>query len=688
MSALPRQATLPTSDAAPRSALFRQRQEQFAEQLRRLRSTTLWVSYSRLAVACVAVVVLYYWLTGASTSSNTALGYALLLCVAVFVWLVNRHARLIAQERHVAMLVRLNAHEAQACQSAADNASSTNAEQPELPEPLVFGDGQEYSEAEHLYATDLDVLGAGGLFEHLNRTCTRLGSERLAAMLLRPLASLEALHQRQEAIQELAFAVEFRQTFCATGLQHAERAQDPQMLTAWLQEPLVLLQPSWHRAVLRVLVWCVPVLLLVLLVLIGVAAWLDGSQSALLSVAVFKSLVQYSTVLGSVFGLGFVLNLALVALFQRHINAAHTNVARKNVTVGKYARLLRLVEHHLVEHHQVHTPLLKDAVQQAHGAVEAFHGLARLAAAFDQRLNGFNALLLNGVLLYDMHCVLRLERWRKQHRQSVQTWFAALAEVDALCSYAAFAYNHPEYTLPTILATSEPFLQAEALAHPLLAPNGRVANSFSLQAAAQHQSEEYWASESASSPESQPAPQFAIITGANMAGKSTFLRAVGVNAVLALTGGVVCAERFSCSLMQIATSMRASDSLQHQESYFYAELKRLRSIINALETAQMLTLVLLDEILRGTNSRDKQQGSLGVVKRLLGTRSIGALATHDVVLGTLAEHYPGRVQNYRFEGVLHNDERGLTFDYRLQTGIVENLNATWLLHSMGIIGQE
>jgi len=683
MSALPRQATLPTSDAAPRSVLFRQRQEQFAEQLRRLRSTTLWVSYSRLAVACVAVVVLYYWLTGASTSSNTALGYALLLCVAVFVWLVNRHARLIAQERHVAMLVRLNAHEAQACQSAADNASSTNAEQPELPEPLVFGDGQEYSEAEHLYATDLDVLGVGGLFEHVNRTCTRLGSERLAEMLLRPLASLQALHQRQEAIQELASALEFRQTFCVTGLQHTERTQDPQMLTAWLQEPLVLLEQSWHRVLLRALVWCVPVLMLMLLMLIGLAAWLDGSKSALLSVAVFKSLVQYSTVLGSVFGLGFVMNLALVALFQRHINAAHTNVAHKNVMVGKYARLLRLMEHH-----QVHTPLLKDAVQQAHGAVEVFHGLARLAAAFDQRLNGFNALLLNGVLLYDMHCVLRLERWRKQHRQSVQTRFDALAEMDALCSYAAFAYNHPEYTLPSIIAASEPFLQAEALAHPLLAPNGRVANSFSLQAAAQHQSEEYWASESASSPESQPAPQFAIITGANMAGKSTFLRAVGINTVLALTGGVVCAERFSCSLMQIATSMRASDSLQHHESYFYAELKRLRSIMDALETAQMSTLVLLDEILRGTNSRDKQQGSLGVVKRLLGTRSIGALATHDVVLGTLAEHYPERVQNYRFEGIIHNDERGLTFDYRLQTGIVENLNATWLLRSMGIIEQE
>jgi len=285
--------------------------------------------------------------------------------------------------------------------------------------------------------------------------------------------------------------------------------------------------------------------------------------------------------------------------------------------------------------------------------------LASLVRTFDARLNSMTSLFVNSLLLYDLQCVYRLEKWKSENAPELMRWLDTIKETEALISLATFSFNHPQFNFPSV--NDEQKLAAKGLGHPLLGDDERVVNDVHLDEEA----------------------SIIIITGANMAGKSTFLRTLGVNVVLALAGAPACAEAFECPLVNLRTGMRTADSLKENQSYFYAELDRLKSIMDELRSGKRL-MILLDEILKGTNSTDKQAGSIALVKQLADYPCLVVIATHDLALGDLESLYPQKVSNCSFEANIEDDH--LSFDYKLKKGIARKMNATFLMKKMGIVG--
>lgn len=310
--------------------------------------------------------------------------------------------------------------------------------------------------------------------------------------------------------------------------------------------------------------------------------------------------------------------------------------------------------------------------------------LSKLMNELDQRNNVFMYVILNGLFFWELRQIMRIEAWKEQYAGELPQWLTALGETDALNSLATFAYNHPGYSYPTLFDKADMIsgkecpdsgsgynsrpcagngsgfmLRAKALGHPLMHRDRCVRNDIDM----------------------EKRPFFIIITGANMAGKSTYLRTVGINYLLACTGMPVCAEEMEVYPARLITSLRTSDSLNDNESYFFAELKRLKLIIDKLQAGEEL-FIILDEILKGTNSVDKQKGSFALIRQFMALRANGIIATHDLLLGTLIDLFPENIRNYRFEADITDNE--LTFSYRLRPGVAQNMNACFLMKKMGI----
>jgi DNA mismatch repair ATPase MutS len=333
-------------------------------------------------------------------------------------------------------------------------------------------------------------------------------------------------------------------------------------------------------------------------------------------------------------------------------------LSRKSELVKKYSGLLQTVEKEAFN--SPYMMGLKGALEGSGGLPsEATKKLSSILNAFEARNNMLMGFLLNFLFLWDMIQVIRTENWQALHREDLPKWLEVLAETDALCSLANFHFNHPGSIFPSPHRDGS-LLEAKELGHPLIPVNDRVNNPANI-LCRRH---------------------FTIITGANMAGKSTYLRTVGVNLVLAMTGSAVIAEEMTFRPASLVTSIRTRDSLQKSESYFYAELKRLKYIIDRLHEGEKL-IILLDEILKGTNSRDKQSGSIALLTKLLRYEASGLVATHDLALGELEKQYPENITNKSFEVVIENDQ--LVFDFKLKVGIAKQLNATFLMRHMGII---
>jgi len=277
----------------------------------------------------------------------------------------------------------------------------------------------------------------------------------------------------------------------------------------------------------------------------------------------------------------------------------------------------------------------------------------------DENLNLIFSAIMNGLFMFNIHMLIAVEEWRLKYRNLIPGWFAVLAEFDALSGIAAFSFNNPEFVYPE-LSSGEYMLVAEKIGHPLIPVDTCVTNDFEIRG---------W-------------KQFYIITGANMSGKSTFLRAVGTNYILAMVGAPVFAEKFIFTPIEIHSSIRTNDSLVKGESYFYAELKCLKAIIQELELGQR-KLILLDEILKGTNSSDKQSGSIALIKQLLNYNVVGIFATHDITISNLINAYPDNIRNLCFEISIENDR--MEIDYKLRPGVCKNLNASYLMKKMGIV---
>ena len=326
---------------------------------------------------------------------------------------------------------------------------------------------------------------------------------------------------------------------------------------------------------------------------------------------------------------------------------------------SKYIEMLHDIENKDFQSEQLQQ-LKAGLYFQNQSASQISNNLVKLIAQLDYGRNMVLTLVFNSVFLWDIRCIYKLSKWHQQYHHLLDQWFDVIVEFDALSSFGNYNFNHAGWTLP--VPQSSPFIfDAEKLGHPLINPQKRVDNDFILDGSG----------------------KLAIITGANMAGKSTFLRTVGINLILAMNGCRVCARLMRFTPIALYTNMRTTDNLMNDESYFYAELLRLQQLLERIRKGEKL-FVIIDEMLKGTNSVDKLNGSKELVKQLISLEAVGIVATHDLKLTELAGQFPDSIQNQCFEVQLANDD--LSFDYCLRPGVTQTMNATFLMKKMGIIG--
>ncbi|HEY5691245.1 MAG TPA: hypothetical protein VIS49_07310 [Cyclobacteriaceae bacterium] len=492
-----------------------------------------------------------------------------------------------------------------------------------------FGDGLRYADPHHSYSYDLDLFGPGSLFQYLNRCGTIIGEDELAKNLNGSQISKESILERQKAINELATKVEFRQWFWAQGHTFRDSKKDAKGLFEWLTE--------------RDLVFKNKILTSLLVVFPAISL-------ALILLTIYNSI--YFPLLFVFAGIQWV----VISLKSKQVKIAEDALSHHRKPFDNYAKLL-----HLLAQTEFSNSYLVSIQNEARHASDRIQKFSRLVNAFESRQNAIANLFGNSLYLYDFQCLYRLEKWRHQNKNEVRVWLEKIAETDFFISLSTFHFNHQENSFPII--ADELAIQSVEMGHPLIEYRERVSNTFTI-----------------GDPEN-----IMLITGANMAGKSTFLRTVGINMVLAFCGASVCAKEFVCPLVSLKTSMRATDSLIDHQSYFYAELSRLKMIMDEVRSMRP-TLILLDEILRGTNSNDKHDGSVGLIKQFVASHALVMLASHDVELGVLVDKFPNAIRNYCFESEIQNDV--LAFDYTLHNGIAQKANATFLMQKMGILPAE
>lgn len=497
-----------------------------------------------------------------------------------------------------------------------------------------FEDGKEYVNPEHPYSFDLDIFGRRSLFQSINRTCTFFGKARLAKWLQNHLHEKTSIEKRQEMVREISEHTLFREQFRVAGLVHHGQSSDAEKIQAWSQSPAQYLHAGWVKA----FIWGVPVInsLLLITSLIG---WTSFSC------------------LGLSFGIFLVLSFGII----KRATYIQETYGKQLKSLNGYARLIALAKAEDWKSAGM-LELMERFNLNGQSPVQALQQLSKELDRLDLRNNQFLYVLLEGSIFFQLQEIVRIERWKVRYGQYISEWLETVGELDALCSLGTFAYNHPQYTYPEL--TEKPFcFLATQMGHPLMPVSQCVKNDATIPSR----------------------PFFLIITGANMAGKSTYLRTIGVNYLLACVGAPVCCERLKLHPNQLITSLRTSDSLSDNESYFFAELKRLKRIIDLLNQGQQL-FIILDEILKGTNSMDKQKGSFDLIRQFMQLKANGIIATHDLLLGSLIKQFPEEIRNYCFEADIKDNE--LTFSYKLREGVAQNMNACFLMKKMGIILQE
>lgn len=497
-----------------------------------------------------------------------------------------------------------------------------------------FEDGKEYVNPEHPYSFDLDIFGRRSLFQSINRTCTFFGKVRLAEWLQNHLHEKTSIEKRQEMIREISEHTLFREQFRVAGLVHHGQSSDGEKIQVWSQSPAQYLHAGWVKA----LIWGVPVINSLLLIT-SLAGWTSFSW------------------LGLSFGIFLVLSFGII----KRATYIQETYGKQLKSLNGYARLIALAKAEEWKSAGMQE-LMERFNLNGQSPVQALQQLSKELDRLDLRNNQFLYVLLEGSIFFQLQEIVRIERWKVRYGQHISEWLETVGELDALCSLGTFAYNHPQYTYPEL--TEKPFcFLATQMGHPLMPASQCVKNDATIPSR----------------------PFFLIITGANMAGKSTYLRTIGVNYLLACIGAPVCCERLKLHPNQLITSLRTSDSLSDNESYFFAELKRLKRIIDLLNQGQQL-FIILDEILKGTNSMDKQKGSFDLIRQFMQLKANGIIATHDLLLGSLIKQFPEEIRNYCFEADIKDNE--LTFSYKLREGVAQNMNACFLMKKMGIILQE
>jgi DNA mismatch repair ATPase MutS len=349
--------------------------------------------------------------------------------------------------------------------------------------------------------------------------------------------------------------------------------------------------------------------------------------------------------------------LLIVGTHTKKVNQIHNQLSRKFDSIEKYRSLISLIESEPLNATILNN--LKDNFKNSkEGASKDIQKLKKHVDTLDARMNIIVALLLNGIILWDINVMQNIEKWRTEHKSNFLKWINVIGEFDAFISIALYAYNNPNYAYPEVYNDSF-IMQAENIGHPLINKNVLVKNNYHIEGL----------------------PKIDLLTGANMAGKSTFLRTIGVNLTLAMIGAPVCASKFRFTPILLFTSLRTNDSLQENESFFYAELKRLHLLIQHYKNKERV-FFLLDEILKGTNSKDQHAGSEALIEKIIKLKGCGIVATHDVELSKLRLTHPDAIRNLCFEITINDDK--LNFDYKIKEGVCSTMNASYLMKKMEI----
>jgi ABC-type polar amino acid transport system ATPase subunit len=489
--------------------------------------------------------------------------------------------------------------------------------------------GIDFLPATHSYAGDLDVFGPFSLFQYINRCYTEQGKNLLAKNFLSPL-TINEIYNRHDAIEELSPQFEWRQQLAALALEKPVTLYSQKRIESWLmQEEAFFSHPVWS---ILLPVYC--------LLTVGSA------------VAAILGFIP-----PGVFSFLFVIYLIISTILSRKPTAAYLKLSRVTGEVSGLQQLIGWIEN------KSFSSLLFTSVQSTMStngkAGQQIKNLKEILNRFDLRLNVFVFIFLNSFLLWDVWQMRSLNKWKERNKKLVPHWFDGIAIFETLNSLATLHFNQPEWCLPQF--SNEYFLfEAKELGHPLIKKEPRVNSDFQLAGKG----------------------KLALITGSNMAGKSTFLRSLGVNTILANMGAAVCAKELALSSVQLICSMRIADNLAENTSTFYAELKKLQTVIEAVKRHEPV-FILLDEILRGTNSLDRHIGSKALIKQLIKKDTIAVIATHDIELTKLSAEFSDAIDNYHFDvQVAAGDE--LFFDYKLKEGVCTSLNATILMKKIGI----
>lgn len=554
------------------------------------------------------------------------LGLALPLSLIAFALLVNRYKKINWQKKQANFLKTVNESEILKANLQIND----------------FPDGGQHLYREHPYIADLDIFGKHSLFQLINRGTTESGQILLAQWLAEP-TTKDTILERQAAIQELTPQLDWRQDFQASGLHFENKKSDYNKLMAWIKTPEKLL-PQQTRYLLTAIL--LGVLSTVALVYVLSQVYSPNPIQALIPLLVM-----------------LVINNWVLRRVKPSADDIVENTFNNVKVLGAYQSLINKIEKHNFEAPRLQT-LRAVFHKDNFSASQEINKLKNILEFFQQKGNKKAALgknsfytFMNLLWLLDIPLIILTEKWKAKNKALLKYWGDAVSEFEVFNSLAGFAYANPDFTFPEI--QEDPYIiHFEALGHPLLNPKKRICNDFTLKGRG----------------------EIAMITGSNMAGKSTFLRTLGMNLTLALMGAPCFAKAGQVSNMKLFTSMRTQDNLEEGVSSFYAELQRIEQLLKLIQSGEAI-FFLVDEMFKGTNSKDRYRGGVSLIKQLSELNSFGIISTHDLELAQLAGNHLN-VKNFSFNSEINDGN--MRFNYKLTPGICKDFNASELMKRSGI----
>jgi ABC-type multidrug transport system fused ATPase/permease subunit len=590
---------------------YKERIASTASQIHQFRRKETFLSAFKLL--CVVAGILLLIKLATRFTLIPLLGF--LVVLILFVFAVAVHENIIKKRKFEETLKGINENEIKAL----------------LGEFLDFDAGEEFLSVDHEYSSDLDIFGRRSVFHFLNRATTSIGKRFLSDWLKTfPQDSrINEIEEKQDAVRELAGKLDLRQNIQAHGKFIEDSMKRLESFQGLFDEPDAVL----------------------------------GKKPLIVFIHVFP-LITLGAVVSLFFHVSWLVPAACVFI-QGTVNRM-TGKARQRIYLhsSRNAKILTAYSRITaeLERESFTSGKLKDYRSELFldDRPASYHikRLSTLLGYFDLRQSREFHLLFNNLVFWDLHCVYRIEKWKRRAAPVVHKWFDVIGRFEALSSLANTLFNNPDWTIPEVCGPDFR-LEARSIGHPLIPRAENVRNDISLN----HKG------------------NILIVTGPNMSGKTTFLKTLGVNIVLAMAGGPVCAQRFVLSPLRLCTSMKVTDSLDKKLSLFYAELQRLKMIMDAI-LGKDPVFFLIDEMLKGTNESDRHKGAIALIRQLVENKADGILATHDLELTKLEEEFPAAISNYHFDGYIEEDR--LLFDYKLKAGICQSSNALELMKKVGI----